>query len=40
VDNLTYTLVKFIRPESGDLGRIRTNSRMAKSYSKLSLAMH
>ncbi|XP_068461968.1 increased DNA methylation 1-like [Phaseolus vulgaris] len=39
VDNLTWTLVKFIEPECDDLGRIKNDSSMAESYTKLNLAL-
>ncbi|QCD81859.1 hypothetical protein DEO72_LG2g2189 [Vigna unguiculata] len=39
VDNLTWTLVKFIEPECDDVVRIRDDSIVAESYSKLNLAL-
>ncbi|XP_047153582.1 uncharacterized protein LOC124825088 [Vigna umbellata] len=39
VDNLTWTLVKFIEPECDDVGRIRHDNSVAESYSKLNLAL-
>ncbi|CAJ1941953.1 unnamed protein product [Sphenostylis stenocarpa] len=39
VDNLTWTLVKFIKPDTDDRGRVRGGSLMAENYSKLNLAL-
>ncbi|RDX95820.1 Increased DNA methylation 1, partial [Mucuna pruriens] len=38
VDNLTWSLVKFINPDSCDLGSIKSDL-LAESYSKLNLAL-
>lgn len=39
VDNLTWTLVKFIEPGCDDVGRIRHDNSVAENYSKLNLAL-
>ncbi|TKY68421.1 Increased DNA methylation 1 [Spatholobus suberectus] len=39
VAHLTWTLLKFIKPDSCDLGRIKSDSLLAESHSKLNLAL-